>query len=311
MHANRNRYTVWHRLGSLAVLLIPALGLSTCSDGSLTGMWIQIICPDIDIDQARLDVFDPEAVSSGPLQTGWVPASPLAIARNFTGTSSDPENQLWVLILVDPREPPTTLVEGAGLRDEREVAFGEPALVTFDKGRIIEHDGYVELTHQGEDEDGDGFYVPEDCDDDDKTINPEAQELCDGLDNNCNGTNDEGCACPPGETRPCWPSWEDPIACPPDAGCGCAEGTQTCEGGLWSTCVGIDFRDTEGGEACQNGSYDCYPACFDGIDNDCDGDIDDADSDCVSCLPNGSWCSSDDECCSNNCSGWWIFTRCR
>ncbi len=44
------------------------------------------------------------------------------------------------------------------------------------------------------DVDGDGFVGPsfggDDCDDADPSINPEAAELCDGIDNNCNGLTD-------------------------------------------------------------------------------------------------------------------------
>ena len=40
--------------------------------------------------------------------------------------------------------------------------------------------------------DGDGFDQEEDCDDSDATVNPSAEELCDGLDNNCDGQIDEG-----------------------------------------------------------------------------------------------------------------------
>ena len=36
------------------------------------------------------------------------------------------------------------------------------------------------------DNDGDGFLSDEDCDDADPQINPSAEELCDGFDNNCN-----------------------------------------------------------------------------------------------------------------------------
>ena len=42
------------------------------------------------------------------------------------------------------------------------------------------------------DADGDGFLVDEDCDDDESMINPAATEVCDGLDNNCDGQIDEG-----------------------------------------------------------------------------------------------------------------------
>ena len=47
--------------------------------------------------------------------------------------------------------------------------------------------------------DGDGFYAQAgcgtlvDCNDNDATVYPGAPELCDGQDNNCNGTTDEGC----------------------------------------------------------------------------------------------------------------------
>ncbi len=41
------------------------------------------------------------------------------------------------------------------------------------------------------DEDNDGFYAYEDCNDLDPFINPAAEEICDGLDNNCDGNVDE------------------------------------------------------------------------------------------------------------------------
>ena len=41
------------------------------------------------------------------------------------------------------------------------------------------------------DQDGDGFLSSEDCDDNNPEINTNAIELCDGLDNNCDGNIDE------------------------------------------------------------------------------------------------------------------------
>ncbi|MCP4254851.1 MAG: hypothetical protein GY775_15890, partial [Candidatus Scalindua sp.] len=36
--------------------------------------------------------------------------------------------------------------------------------------------------------DGDGFTIKQgDCNDGDTSINPDMQEVCDGVDNNCNG----------------------------------------------------------------------------------------------------------------------------
>jgi len=42
------------------------------------------------------------------------------------------------------------------------------------------------------DSDGDGFPAEEDCDDTDAAVNPSVSEVCDGVDNNCDGSIDEG-----------------------------------------------------------------------------------------------------------------------
>ncbi len=100
------------------------------------------------------------------------------------------------------------------------------------------------------------------------------RETCDdGVDNNCNGRADEGCACIPGMTQRCY------AGPPAQAGRGvCTYGSQTCEGtgefGSWSACAGsgapqpvvcgrmMDFRcngNIDEGCECEPGATrDCY-----------------------------------------------------
>ena len=44
-------------------------------------------------------------------------------------------------------------------------------------------------------------------------------------------------------------------------------------------------------------------SCGDGVDNDCDGLIDSADTDCQVCAPVGASCTVSEDCCSNKCKG--------
>jgi hypothetical protein len=74
------------------------------------------------------------------------------------------------------------------------------------------------------------------------------ETLCDGVDNDCDGTVDEGCACADGDTRPCGS----------DVGT-CTMGVQLCVAGIWGACTG-ETPPTQ--EVC------------DGEDNDCDGQAD-------------------------------------
>ena len=46
------------------------------------------------------------------------------------------------------------------------------------------------------DADGDGYETDQDCDDNNSAIHPMAEEICDGLDNNCDQEIDEGDICP-------------------------------------------------------------------------------------------------------------------
>ena len=56
---------------------------------------------------------------------------------------------------------------------------------------VFDIEGNEEGT-QASDIDGDGYLSTDDCDDNSPTAHPGAIEICDGIDNNCNGEIDEG-----------------------------------------------------------------------------------------------------------------------
>lgn len=101
------------------------------------------------------------------------------------------------------------------------------------------------------DGDGDGVPAGEDCDDGDGEVFPGAEERCDGRDEDCDDGVDEGVmgCCAEGEVRAC------------GAGAGaCVPGEQVCDAmGRFGPCVG---GVGPGDEVC------------DGVDDDCDGRVD-------------------------------------
>ena len=147
--------------------------------------------------------------------------------------------------------------------------------------------------------DGDGYLEGDDCDDNDASIYPGAVETCDGVDNNCDGDVDEGVT----ETF-----YTD------SDGDGFGNGDSTVE-----ACDAPDGTVPNGND-CDDTETSVFPSnteVCDGLDNDCNGDIDedipsewylDADGDgfgdetqiAETCLPEDGYVSQSGDCDDDN-----------
>jgi len=131
------------------------------------------------------------------------------------------------------------------------------------------------------DVDGDGWTEDVDCDDVDPGTHPEAGELCDGSDNDCDGLTDEGYD----EDGDGWTLCDEPADCNdsdpsvyPGAVEECDDIDTDCDGEDDEDCP--DDADGDGfsdGEDCDDSDPWTYPGAneiCDGRDNDCDGEVD-------------------------------------
>ena len=102
---------------------------------------------------------------------------------------------------------------------------------------------------------------------------PSPVDICEGTDDDCDGEVDEGCTCLNGQVQGCYSG----PACTGGVGV-CTGGTQTCVNGQWAACVGEVLPAQE--------------VC-DGIDNDCNGTVDEGSFCCPDGNKNGNETSVD------------------
>ena len=155
--------------------------------------------------------------------------------------------------------------------------------------RDLDHNGIGDAC---QDLDGDGYTADVDCRDDQPTVHPGAEEICDGLDNDCNGVVDDGfvlgafCeagvgACHRTGTIVCDASGTGTV-CSVEAG---TPSTEVCNG-IDDNCDGVvdeGFdQDNDGYTSCGGDCADTVPEVhpgatevFNGVDDDCNGIIDD------------------------------------
>ena len=130
------------------------------------------------------------------------------------------------------------------------------------------------------DEDGDGFASDVDCDDENAAINPEATEVCDGVDNDCDGATDDADDDLAGGLSLYTDGDGDGHGDPDSLHLACAAGAGEVE-------RGGDCDDTDGAV-----HPEASEVC-DGVDNDCDGAVDDEDADRDPATA-GTWHADDD-----------------
>ena len=130
-----------------------------------------------------------------------------------------------------------------------------PLTVNFSLNCDIDMDGYDSVECGGSD-----------CNDNDRTIHIDAEEFCDGKDNDCDGAVDDLAS----DRRAYWLDADSDRYGDP------ATETLACEE------PGLNWVQ-QGGD-CDDDQVLANPnqreSCFDNIDNDCDDDVDEHDSDC-------------------------------
>ncbi|HJL28326.1 MAG TPA: MopE-related protein, partial [Polyangiaceae bacterium LLY-WYZ-15_(1-7)] len=181
------------------------------------------------------------AVAAGTALPGCDPSLSEPGAANHCYQQADDLAELRTALLAIARDITEEMCDG----------FDNDCDGMIDEGFDVDADGYTVCgsTDGGTVVEGGSDPIYVDCNDTDAAVFPGAEDICDGLDNDCDGSADPGCSCLDGEERECGSTIG-----------ACSLGAQVCVSGAWSVCEGAT------GPALTD--------LCDGMDEDCDGVVD-------------------------------------
>ncbi|MCK6522818.1 MSCRAMM family adhesin SdrC, partial [Myxococcota bacterium] len=167
----------------------------------------------------------------------------------------------------DDKDPTETGIPGGDSALQDEDGDGSPTTEDCDDADAAIYPGATEVPYNQTDDDcdpstpdddldGDGAPLAEDCDDQDPSRAPEAVEICDGVDQDCDGEIDEA-----GGSLFYADEDGDGFGDP-------ARATESCEGAEGWVADGTDCDDDE------ETVYPDAPEVCDELDNNCDGSVD-------------------------------------